>query len=204
MIEFTQVLHMPDLHNSLLSILYLTKYQGVCVFIEDGVMKFTLNGTLLFTATAADDQNIIYLDGSANFSSSIYTLPLNCDLCHRQLCHYSLDSVPAMHNHNLVTGMKLVLSTKSDPICEPCLAGKMNANPFPPSDDAVTCILQRIYSDVHQLHTRTRDRYKYWITFIEAKTKFYVVYLLKYKSDLLSCQKHGPMMGLVLSVGVAK
>jgi hypothetical protein len=67
-----------------------------------------------------------------------------------------------MHNHDLVTGMKLVSSAKSDPICEPCLAGKMNANPFSPSDnDAVTRILQHVYSDVHQLHTRTWDGYKY-------------------------------------------
>jgi hypothetical protein len=123
MIEFTQVLHVPDLYNSLLSVLYLIKYQGVCVFIEDGVVKFTLNGTLLFTATAADNQDIVYLDGtvvgleSANFSSSIHTLPLNCDLWHCRLCHHSLDSVSAMHNHNLVTEMKLVSSTKSDSIC---------------------------------------------------------------------------------------
>ena len=140
MIEFAQVLHVPDLHNSLLSVLYLTKHRGVSVFIEGGVVKFTLNGTLLFTATAADDQNIAYLDGtvvgleSANFSLSIHTLPFNRDLWHCRLCHHSLDSVSAMHNHHLVTGMKLESSTKLDSICEPCLAGKMNANPFPPSD----------------------------------------------------------------------
>ena len=195
MIEFTQVLHVPDLRNSLLSVLYLTKHRGLSVFIEGGVVKFTLNGTLLFTATAADDQNIAYLDGtvvgpeSANFSSSIHTLPLNRQLWHRRLCHHSLDSVSAMHNHNLVTGMKLVYSGKPDPICEPCLAGKMNANPFPPSDDTVTRILQRVYSDVHQLHTQTRDGYKYWITFIDALTKFYVVYLLKRKSDAFTAFK---------------
>jgi hypothetical protein len=128
MIEFTQVLHIPDLHNSLLSVLYLTKHRGVSVFIEGGVVKSTLKGTLLFTATAADDQNIAYLDGtivgsqSANFSSSIHTLPLNRDLWHHRLCHHSPESVSAMQNHNLVTGMKLVSSTKPDPICEPCLA----------------------------------------------------------------------------------
>jgi hypothetical protein len=165
------------------------------VFIEGGMVKFILNGTLLFTATAADDQNIAYLDGTvvglelANFSLSIHTLPLNRDLWHRWLCHHSLDSVSAIHNYKLVTGMKIVSSTKSDPICEPCLAGKMNANPFPPSDDAVTRILQHVYSDVHQLHTRIQDGYKYWITFIEAKTKFYVVYLLKHKSDAFSAFK---------------
>jgi hypothetical protein len=195
MFEFTQILHVPDLHNSLLSILYLTKHQGVCVFIEDGVMKFILNGTQLFTATAADDQNIAYQDGTvvgsqaANFSSSIHTLPLNRNLWHCWLCYHSLDSVSAMHNHKLVTGMKLVSSTKSDPICEPCLAGKMNANSFTPSDDAVIHILQCVYSDVHQLHTRTWDGYKYWITFIKAKTKFYVVYLLKHKSDAFTAFK---------------
>jgi hypothetical protein len=95
-----------------------------------------------------------------------------------------------MHNHNLVTGLKLVSSTKSDSICEPCLAGKINANPFPPSDDAVTCILQHVYSDVHQLHIRKWDGYKYWITFIKAKTKFYIVYLLKYKSYAFSAFKN--------------
>jgi hypothetical protein len=193
-ITFTQVLYVPDLHNSL-SVLYLTTHWGVSVFIEGGVVKFTWKGTLLFTASAADDQNIAYLDGtvvgsqSANFSSSIHTLSLNRDLWHHWLCHHSLESVSAMHNHNLVTGIKLVSSTKLDPICEPCLAGKMNANPFPPSDDAVTRIFQRIYSDVHRLHTRIRDGYKYWITFIEAKTKFYVVYLLKHKSDAFTAFK---------------
>ena len=65
----------------------------------------------------------------------------------------------------------------------------MNANPFPPSDDAVTRILHHVYSDVHQLHTRTRDGYKYWITFIDALSKFYVVYLLKHKSDAFAAFK---------------
>jgi hypothetical protein len=195
MIEFTQVLHVPNLCNSLLSVLYLTKHHGLSVFIEGGMVKFTLNGTLLFTATAANDQNIAYLDGtvvgleSANFSSSIHTLPLNRQLWHCRLCYHSLDSVSAMHNHNLVTGMKLVSSSKPDPICEPCLAGKMNANPFPPSDDTVTRILQHVYSDVHQLHTQTRDGYKYWITFIDALSKFYLVYLLKRKSDAFAAFK---------------
>jgi hypothetical protein len=59
MIEFTQVLHVPDLCNSLLSVLYLTKHHGLSVFIEGSVVKFTLNGTLLFTATAAEMTRIL-------------------------------------------------------------------------------------------------------------------------------------------------
>jgi hypothetical protein len=116
---------------------------------------------------------------------------------HSWFLTYEPCQIPIRMPHNKVVyavkissvGFKLVLSTKSDPIYKLYLAGKMNANPFPPSDDAVIHILQHVYSDVHQLNTRTQDGYKYWITFIEAKTKFYVVYLLKHKSDAFTAFK---------------
>ena len=33
-VEFTRVLHVPALHNNLLSVLYLTKYKGIDVHIS--------------------------------------------------------------------------------------------------------------------------------------------------------------------------
>src|ERR1700760_4744545 len=185
MVEFTRVLYVPELHNCLLSVLYLTKHRGVSVHIEGGVVKFIKAGELLFTATAAGDENIAYLDGniakshSANLTSTIQTVPLSLDLWHRRLGHHVHTLVSAMKSRDLVTGMALSTSEKPDPICEPCLAGRMNANPFPPSDDKVFRLLERIYSDVPQLYYKTHDRYQYCITFIDAHAKFFVVYLLK-------------------------
>src|SRR6201994_2821508 len=195
MVEFTRVLHVPELHNCLLSVLYLTKHRGVSVHIEGGVVRFIKAGELLFTATAAGDENIAYLDRniakshSANLTSTIQTVPLSLDLWHQRLGHHAHTLVSAIKSRDLVTGMALSTSEKPDPICEPCLAGRMNANPFPPLDDKVFRLLEQVYSDVHQLHHKTHDGYQYWITFIDAHAKFFVVYLLKQKSAAFSAFK---------------
>ena len=43
----------------------------------------------------------------------------------------------------MVTGMKFSHMSKPDPICEPCLAGKMHANPFPTSQTRASKPLER-------------------------------------------------------------
>jgi len=44
------------------------------------------------------------------------------------------EGVKKLLKKKLITGMTLDSSVAPDPICEPCLAGKMHANPFPPSE----------------------------------------------------------------------
>ena len=58
-----------------------------------------------------------------------------------------------------------------DPICVPCLSGKMNANPFPPSK---TC---------------TISGYCYWIIFIDDYTRFHAVIFLKLKDKAFDAFK---------------
>ena len=68
----------------------------------------------------------------------------------------------------------LVLSTKGqpDPICEPCLAGKMTSAPFPSSTRLSTQPLELIHSDLHgPLPVRSPEGYRYWITFLDDCTK---------------------------------
>src|SRR6201746_2156918 len=47
--------------------------------------------------------------------------------------------------------MKLVSTAAPDPICEPCLAGKMHSNPFPSSQWRASRPLELIHTDVHQV-----------------------------------------------------
>ena len=65
--------------------------------------------------------------------SSATTLPMDLELWYRHLCHPSYPVLKKMIRENLVTGLKITSSSKPDPICEPCLAGKMVADPFPSS-----------------------------------------------------------------------
>ena len=78
---------------------------------------------------------------------------------------------------------------KPDPVCEPCLAGKMCANPFPLSQNHATELLELIHSDVHQIGVVSPSGYNYWISFIDDYSKFKLLVPLKHKSDALAAFK---------------
>src|ERR1700753_92074 len=120
-IQLTRVLHVPNLRNNLLSVLFSTRQRGFIVKITGNAMYFNLNGETLFTASI-DDNNSAYLDGTTKPVDTVFassTLPLDISLWHRRLGHRNLDSI---------TGLKIDSSQSPDPICEPCLAGKMHAS----------------------------------------------------------------------------
>ena len=100
-------------------------------------MNFICNDAVLFIATI-NSEGVGYLDGSTIDNSErvqlASTMPLDLTLWHRRLGHLNHDSIKKMLRHNLVTGLTLESSAKPDPICKPCLAGKMHANPFPSSE----------------------------------------------------------------------
>ena len=69
--------------------------------------------------------------------SAASTLPLNPSLWHRRFTHFHHAGIQSIIIGNLVTGMRLDAKTPPDPICEPCLHGKLNAAPFPSSTSRV-------------------------------------------------------------------
>ena len=63
-LEFSQVLHVPDLRNNLFSVLFLTRHKGFTVSIDSSKMSFQQPaGNTLFTATIGDS-NAAFLDGT--------------------------------------------------------------------------------------------------------------------------------------------
>jgi hypothetical protein len=59
-LEFTKVLHVPGLENSLFSCLYLTKHKGFEIHIDANHMDFIRNGHTLFRAPI-DGNNLLNL-----------------------------------------------------------------------------------------------------------------------------------------------
>jgi len=96
-VVFHRVLHVPQLQNNLLSVLYLTSQQRFEVTIVDRTMSFFRDETLLFTAT--QQHQLAYLDGttllphSALSTSTPSLLPLTLDLWHRRLLHRNLSDI---------------------------------------------------------------------------------------------------------------
>jgi transposase InsO family protein len=185
-VEFTRVLHVPALRNNLLAVLYLTKYKGIDVHISRDKMDFLENDTLRFRATISDD-DIGYLDGSTiDITENVQltsTLPLDLSLWHKRLGHHNYDDIKLMVSKDLVVGLTLDSKEKPDPICEPCLAGKMHANPFPSSEHRATEVLELIHSDVHEVGVKSHSGYNYWVTFVDDCGRYKAVMPMKHKSD---------------------
>ena len=94
-------------------------------------------------------------------------------------------------NKQLVGGMQLDSSTAPDPVCEPCIAGKFTCGPIPRMAlHRANQPLELVHSDVKgPLPVQTPEGHCYWVLFIDDYTRFWVVYLLKHKSEVLDAFK---------------
>jgi len=94
-----------------------------------------------------------------------------------------------MISKNLVDGLVQESKAKPDSICEPCLAGKMHANPFPSSNIRTTELLELVHSDVYSVCHPSHGGHIYWATFIYDCSRKKVVVPMKWKSDTLDAFK---------------
>ena len=196
-VEFSNVLHVPKLRNNLLSVLYLTRYKQFSVVILESVMTFIRSGSPLFAA-AVNALNSAYLEGTTvpiasiqvNAALSSSTLPMDTSLWHRRLCHHHYKGIDRILKEDLVSGLVIQSKASPDPICEPCLAGKMHANPFPSSLSRTSRPLELIHSDLHgPLPVHTHSGFRYWVSFIDDYTRFRAVFPLRAKSDTFEAFK---------------
>jgi len=104
--------------------------------------------------------NTAFLDGrTAKNTETAWTTNLPSQismLWHCCLGHYHHTGVEKFAKQKLVTRLEPELKkTESQEICEPCLAGKMNAKPFKPSKHWASAPLELIHSDIHYVSHAT-------------------------------------------------
>ena len=127
----------------------------------------------------------------SHFAGATSTCELDYALWHRRFAHLNHEDVRKLHSRELVKGLVLKSKTLPDPICEPCIAGKqhrsnVSRHALHRSDEP----LQLVHSDVHgPLPVQSKEGYKYWITFIDDHSRFWVVLPLRAKSDAFAAFK---------------
>jgi transposase InsO family protein len=194
-IEFTRVLHVPELSCNLFSVLHLVRWKGFTVIAQDDSIAFKRNERILFTAYISES-NVATLQGvtrRAESSSRAFalktTLQLDLALWHRRTMHLSLRSLQRALRDKLVTGVTLNSPASPDPVCEPCLAGKMHADPFPSTGTKTRGVLDLVHADLVQMPVRTHSGYRYFVGFHDDCSSFHRVYLLRAKSDTFAAFK---------------
>lgn len=157
-------------------------------------MLFHRDGKLLFTASI-NSNNAAYIDGQvvplSDFAGLISTCLLDELLWHRCFCHLNREDIRKLVNGDLVMGMVVKSRETMDPICEPCLAGKQHHVAVPKvAQHCASSPLALVHSDVHgPLPVQSRHHAKYWITFIDDFTCYWVVLPLKAKSEAFAAFK---------------
>ena len=154
-VKFLNVLHVPGLWNNLLSILYLTYHSEFVVHINTTLMLFSHSfGPPLFIVTI-NNHNAAFLNGMTQcvtqYAQAVTTLPNDLALWHCWFAHHNTADIKSLVECNLVTGMYIDSKSVADPICKPCLAGEMHANPFTTLQNCASHPLELVHSDVHQV-----------------------------------------------------
>ncbi|THH03234.1 hypothetical protein EW145_g6416, partial [Phellinidium pouzarii] len=115
LLEFERVLHVPDLRNNLLSVLYLTRAKSYIVAIQHDQIFFKRNGALLFTA-AINSNNAASINGQVvpmtQFSGMVSTCPLDLTLWHRRFAHLNHGDVKKLIQEDLVNRHWAVMPLK--------------------------------------------------------------------------------------------
>ena len=108
LLEFHRVLHVPELRNNLLSVLYLTRHKSYIVTIKKDRILFHRDGVLLFTATV-NSNNAAFLDGQivpmTEFAGAVSTCALDESLWHRRFCHLNKGDVQKLIKGEMLKSM---------------------------------------------------------------------------------------------------
>jgi hypothetical protein len=111
---------------------------------------------------------------------------------HSRLGHLALQVVQhVLHRHDLPS---IGESNKVTSVCDACQQGKSHQLPFSLSTRVTQSPLEIIYSDVWGPAQNSISGHHFYVSFVDAYSRFTWLYLLKHKSDVynvfLQFQKH--------------
>lgn len=125
---------------------------------------------------------------SANSASS--TLPLDLRIWHLRCSHVNYNDLGSAVSNQPVAELTLHSNSEPDPICEPCLAGKLHRHNIPRSASRKFGHLFLLHTDLKgPLPVATPEGRRYWMTFIDDDSRYWAVTFLKRKSDALDTFK---------------
>jgi len=179
----TQVLHVPKMKNSLISVNKLI-FEGFKVeFDKDGCKVNDAQGIVV--AEARRDKNLYLLNVKVRKDTTHVenSLDEGAMLWHERLGHLNMTRLKDLDA--MVNGMNL----KEVPlhhVCEACIEGKHQRTSFPKNETTrASKFLELVLSDVcGPMKTTSRGGAQYFVTFIDDFLRKTHVYLLKAKGEV--------------------
>ncbi|CAK9804033.1 Retrovirus-related Pol polyprotein from transposon TNT 1-94 [Anthophora plagiata] len=181
----------PEFRNNLLSVSSITEKGYNVTFYKNSALIKRKDGTI---AMIAHKQNDLYVVKSMNEQQAMLSREEDDRLVrwHQRLGHLNFNDVRKLHTRNMVDGMKMNQQDKelNMPRCKVCDMSKMHQLPFHESNKVEKEMLGLIHTDIcGPMSTPSLGGARYFATFIDDKTRYTEVAVLKEKSEILSAFK---------------
>ena len=180
--RLSNVQYVPNLSYNLMSVSQLGKTGKTTEFSGSGCKIKSKSGTVV--ASARSVGNLYYLN-IAQCEQVHVVDQTKEDVWHRRYGHLNVQSLRKLARENLVEGFTYDMN-KEISFCEPCAAGKHHRSKFP-SSDSKRCqeVLGLIHSDVcGKINTQSLSGAQYFLTFVDDKSRYTWVYVLKRKDQV--------------------
>ena len=186
--ELSDVLYVPNLAKNLFSVSAVTK-KGLTMVFDDGKCAILdSNGTIMGSGNT--DGKLFMLDSSL-MKGSLHEAHSAIDgnslqLWHERYGHLGVNSLKLLSNQKLVDGLELNPSEEIK-FCEGCVKGKQTRSSFPKNEASrATELLEIIHSDVcGPMKTESLGRNRYFVTFIDDKSRYTAIYFMRHKNQVL-------------------
>lgn len=177
----TEVLYAPKLVGNVLSVSRLTKMKFKLEFDESTcVIKY--NGKTIGVADCK--HNLYRLRQPHKVNASIEHKDNCIHQWHKKLGHRDPAAIRKMESEGLVDGLVIVECGIKE-TCDVCMKGKLTRLPFPKQSLTKSLVtLDLIHSDVCSLPVVTPNGKGLLVTFIDDYSRFTVICLLRYKSEV--------------------
>lgn len=175
-----QVLYVPSLQYSLVSVSTLSKRSMQAVFNSSGV-SITKNGKLCATGTLSG--NLYILDTYRAYDPLVACIA-DINRWHERLGHVFHEGIKVMSTRNAVTGLQISDSAVTS-TCSSCVAGKLTRSKIPKSASTSDHnVLDIVHSDVcGPMEINSKGGARYFVTFIDRASRWTTVYPISSKDE---------------------
>ena len=187
-----QTLFAPDFKKTLLSVGKIQKMNNMKIdYSENGLHQYIKeDGVTVAVAGIPEGRNTYHLVNNAWLGLSAYntsTHASNLELIHRCLGHVSIHVIKCMARFGVLEGLS-ESDIKGHLRCEECIRAKLKCHSFAKfSFRHSRKPLDLVHTDVMgPFEVESIGKARYAILFIDDATKFFHVYPIRYKSDVIT------------------
>ena len=132
---------------------------------------------------SATKGNVLSIEGAKSETAQVALSEKSMKLWHGGFGHVKVQSLKKAASSEAVLGLEIVAYHKFN--CESCADGKQQKTSFPKSVNQSSELLQVVHSDVcGPMEAESLDGSRYFLTFIDEKSKYVHVYFVSHKSEV--------------------